>query len=46
MAVRLFSTSSALVAQEDTLIRMAFLPCQTVPPHQQVPSARISSITF
>ncbi len=32
-------TSSSVVAHELTLMRMAGRPCQTVPPHQQVPSA-------
>ena len=27
-----------MVDQPQTLMRMAVLPCQTVPPHQQVPS--------
>jgi hypothetical protein len=44
-ASRLCSTSSSVVAQDDTLIRMAVCPCQTVPPHQQVPSSWISEIT-
>jgi hypothetical protein len=39
IVARLRSTSSSVVAHDDTLIRMAFCPCQTVPPHQQVPSA-------
>ncbi len=39
MASRLRSTSSSVVAHDDTLIRMAVRPCQTVPPHQQVPSS-------
>jgi hypothetical protein len=34
---RLRSTSPSCVAQE-TLIRIAVCPCQTVPPHQAVPS--------
>jgi hypothetical protein len=42
---RLCSTSSSVVAHDETLIRIAVLPCQTVPPHQQTPSAWISSIT-
>jgi len=33
MASRLCSTSSAVVSHDETLIRMAFCPCQTVPPH-------------
>ena len=39
IASRLFSTSSAVVAQDDTLIRIAGQPCHTVVPHQQAPSA-------
>ena len=39
IASRLRSTSSSVVAQDDTLMRIAVRPCQTVPPHQQVPSA-------
>ena len=38
IAGRLRSTSSSVVAHEETLIRIAARPCQTVPPHQQVPS--------
>jgi len=38
-ASKLLSTSSSVVAHDDTLMRMAARPCQTVPPHQQVPSA-------
>jgi hypothetical protein len=38
IASRLRSTSSSVVAQEETLIRIAVRPCQVVPPHQQVPS--------
>src|SRR6185312_44561 len=38
MASRLRSTSSSVVAQLLTLMRMAVRPCHTVPPHQQVPS--------
>ncbi|MCB0110918.1 MAG: hypothetical protein KDE53_33590, partial [Caldilineaceae bacterium] len=38
IAAKLCSTSSAVVAHEETLIRIAARPCQTVPPHQQVPS--------
>ena len=30
---------SGEVRQEETLMRMAVLPCQTVPPHQHVPSS-------
>jgi hypothetical protein len=39
------STSSSVVAQEHTLMRIAVWPCQTVPPHQQVPSRWIPAIT-
>ena len=39
MASRLRSTSSSVVAQDDTLMRIAVRPCQTVMPHQHVPSA-------
>ncbi len=35
---KLISTSSSVVAQEHTLIRMAVCPCHLVPPIQQVPS--------
>src|SRR5580658_1557962 len=38
IAARLRSTSSSVVAQQDTLMRMAAWPCHSVPPHQQVPS--------
>jgi hypothetical protein len=38
IAARLRSTSSSVVAQQDTLMRMAARPCHSVPPHQQVPS--------
>jgi hypothetical protein len=38
MAAALRSTSSFVVAQLDTLIRIADCPCHCVPPHQQVPS--------
>jgi hypothetical protein len=38
MACSDFSTSSSVVAQDETLMRMAVRPCHTVPPHQQVPS--------
>ena len=46
IAARLRSTSSSVVAHEETLIRMAARPCHTVPPHQQVPSSWIELITF
>ena len=39
IAARLSSTSSSVVAHELTLMRIAVRPCQTVPPHQHVPSA-------
>lgn len=39
MAATLRSTSSSVVAQQETEMRMAVYPCHTVPPHQQVPSA-------
>ena len=45
IAARLRSTSASVVAHEQTLIRMAVRPCQTVPPHQQVPSACTASMT-
>src|SRR5207253_7754486 len=38
IAFTLCSTSSSVVAQDETLIRIAVRPCQTVPPHQHVPS--------
>jgi len=45
MAARLCSTSSVVVAHEETLIRIAARPCQTVAPHQQVPSVCTAAIT-
>src|SRR5215510_5320876 len=45
IASKLRSTSSSVVAHEETLMRIAARPCHTVPPHQQVPSAWIASIT-
>ena len=39
MVARLKSTSSSVVTQDETLMRIAVWPCQTVEPHQQVPSA-------
>src|SRR5215510_2753346 len=39
IASKLRSTSSSVVAHEETLMRIAARPCQIVPPHQQVPSA-------
>jgi hypothetical protein len=38
-ASALRSMSSSVVAHDDTLIRIAVLPCHTVPPHQHVPSS-------
>src|SRR5262245_57280826 len=45
MASALFSMSASVVAQEQTLMRIAVRFCQTVTPHQQVPSACTASIT-
>jgi hypothetical protein len=45
MAARLRFTSLDVVAQEDTLMRIAVLPCHTVPLHQQVPSSCMRRIT-
>src|SRR6266567_4967892 len=39
-------TSSSVVAQELTLIRIAVWSCQTVDPHQQVPSAWMRSMVL
>jgi hypothetical protein len=39
MAATLRSTSPSVVDQQETLMRMAMRPCQTVTPHQQVPSS-------
>ena len=39
------STSASVVAQDDTLIRIASRPCQRVPPHQQMPSACTAAMT-
>ena len=39
IAAKLRSTSSVVVAHDDTLMRIAVFPCHTVEPHQQVPSA-------
>ena len=39
------STSSSVVAHEDTLIRMAVWFCHTVPPTQQTPSSTTPAIT-
>src|SRR5487761_1938704 len=45
IAARLRSTSSSVVAQFDTLMRIAVRPCHSVPPHQQVPSRCTSAMT-
>ena len=45
IASRLFSTSCSVVAQELTLMRIAVLPCHSVPPIQQVPSSWMAAIT-
>ena len=45
MASRLARTSSSVVAQDETLIRIATCPCHSVPPHQQVPSRCTRSMT-
>src|SRR5207248_5740061 len=45
IAARLRSTSSSVVAHEETLMRMAVRPCHTVPPAQHVPSACTPAIT-
>ncbi len=45
MAARLRSTSSSVVAHEETLMRIAVRSCHTVPPAQHVPSAWIPAIT-
>ena len=39
------STSSSVVAHEETLIRIASRPCHRVPPHQQTPAAWIALMT-
>ena len=39
IARALRSTSSSVVAHEETEIRIAVWPCHSVPPHQQVPSS-------
>jgi hypothetical protein len=44
IAARLRSTSSSVVAHDDTLMRMAVCPCHTVPPTQHVPSAWTAAI--
>ena len=46
IASTLRSTSASVVAHDETLIRMAVRPCQTVTPHQHVPSAWTPSMTF
>jgi hypothetical protein len=45
IAARLRSTSSSVVAQDETLMRIAVRPCHTVVPHQQVPSACTAAAT-
>src|SRR2546429_3439082 len=45
IACRLLSPSVSVVAHEDTLILIAVSPCQTVPPHQHVPSSWTRRIT-
>lgn len=45
IAATLRSTSSSVVAQHDTEMRMALCPCHSVPPHQQVPSDWMAAIT-
>src|SRR6266480_3942672 len=45
IAATLRSTSASVVAHDDTLMRIAVWPCQTVPPHQQVPSPCTRAIT-
>jgi hypothetical protein len=45
IASALVSTSSAVVIHDETLIRIAYRRCQTVPPHQHVPSRWTASIT-
>src|SRR6266699_3672 len=37
---------SSVVAQDETLMRIAACPCQTVPLHQQVPSTWSALITL
>ena len=39
IAATLRSTSASVVAQDETLMRMAVRFCQMVTPHQQVPSS-------
>ena len=45
MAARLRSTSASVVAQDETLMRIAVRPCQIVLPHQHVPSDWSSAMT-
>ncbi len=45
MAERLASTSASVVAQDETLMRMAVRPCHSVPPPQQMPSCWMRSMT-
>ena len=39
IASRLRSTSASVVAEDETLMRMAVFPCHSVIPHQHVPSS-------
>jgi len=45
IAARLRSTSSCVVAHDETLMRIAVRPCQTVRPAYQVPSACTAATT-
>jgi hypothetical protein len=45
IAAMLLSTSSSVVAQDETLMRMAARPFHTVGPHQQVPSSCRAAMT-
>ena len=45
IASTLRSTSSSVVTHDDTLMRIAVWPCQTVPPIQQTPSRCTAAIT-
>ena len=45
IALKLRFTSASVVAQEDTLMRIAFLPFHVVPPHQHVPSCCMPRMT-
>jgi hypothetical protein len=44
MAAALRSTSSSVVAQLDTLMRIAVWPRHTLTPHQHVPSAWMAAM--